>query len=114
MIDIVETVYRGASKGRGLVVAPKGKSDRVGPTTVETYCHDFAALLGEQTTRHDTSIRAALWMVSVVVDQHRLELCICIRRACTVMSKKFRYLRGSTRRLCDLQINVARIASRRI
>lgn len=24
MIDIVETVYRGASKGRGLVVAPKG------------------------------------------------------------------------------------------
>lgn len=25
MIDIVETVYRGASKGRGLVVSPKGK-----------------------------------------------------------------------------------------
>lgn len=25
MIDIIETVYRGASKGRGLVVAPKGK-----------------------------------------------------------------------------------------
>ena len=24
MIDIVETVFRGASKGRGLVVAPKG------------------------------------------------------------------------------------------
>lgn len=24
MIDIIETVYRGASKGRGLVVAPKG------------------------------------------------------------------------------------------
>lgn len=26
MIDIIETVYRGASKGRGLVVAPKGTS----------------------------------------------------------------------------------------
>ena len=24
MIDVIETVYRGASKGRGLVVAPKG------------------------------------------------------------------------------------------
>ncbi|KAG7530772.1 hypothetical protein FFLO_04814 [Filobasidium floriforme] len=28
MIDIVETVYRGASKGRGLVVAPKDYSTR--------------------------------------------------------------------------------------
>lgn len=26
LIDIIETVYRGASKGRGLVVSPKGKS----------------------------------------------------------------------------------------
>lgn len=26
MIDIIETVYRGASKGRGLVVSPKGNS----------------------------------------------------------------------------------------
>lgn len=26
MIDIIETVYRGASKGRGLVVSPKGAS----------------------------------------------------------------------------------------
>lgn len=26
LIDIVEVVYRGASKGRGLVVSPKGKS----------------------------------------------------------------------------------------
>ncbi len=24
MIDIIETVYRGAAKGRGLVVSPKG------------------------------------------------------------------------------------------
>jgi hypothetical protein len=28
MIDIIETVYRGASKGRGLVVAPKGELQR--------------------------------------------------------------------------------------
>ncbi|GHJ83814.1 hypothetical protein NliqN6_0216 [Naganishia liquefaciens] len=28
MIDIIETVYRGASKGRGLVVAPKDYSTR--------------------------------------------------------------------------------------
>lgn len=26
LIDIVEVVYRGASKGRGLVISPKGKS----------------------------------------------------------------------------------------
>ena len=24
MIDIIETVFRGASKGRGLVISPKG------------------------------------------------------------------------------------------
>ncbi|KNZ75074.1 Thioredoxin-like protein 4A [Termitomyces sp. J132] len=28
MIDIIETVYRGASKGRGLVVSPKDYSTR--------------------------------------------------------------------------------------
>ena len=28
-IDIVETVYRGARKGRGLVVSPKGEEGRV-------------------------------------------------------------------------------------
>lgn len=26
LIDIIETIYRGAKKGRGLVVSPKGKS----------------------------------------------------------------------------------------
>jgi len=26
LIDIIETVYRGAAKGRGLVVSPKGNS----------------------------------------------------------------------------------------
>lgn len=28
LIDIIETVYRGASKGRGLVVSPKDYSTR--------------------------------------------------------------------------------------
>lgn len=28
MIDIIETVYRGASKGRGLVISPKDYSTR--------------------------------------------------------------------------------------
>lgn len=31
MIDIIETVYRGASKGRGLVVAPKGEENLSAP-----------------------------------------------------------------------------------
>lgn len=26
LIDIIETIYKGAKKGRGLVVSPKGKS----------------------------------------------------------------------------------------
>jgi len=30
LIDIIETIYRGAKKGRGLVVSPKGKPRRVG------------------------------------------------------------------------------------
>ncbi len=29
LIDIIETIYRGAKKGRGLVVSPKGKWFRV-------------------------------------------------------------------------------------
>jgi hypothetical protein len=31
LIDIIETVYRGASKGRGLVVSPKGEYPLSGP-----------------------------------------------------------------------------------
>ena len=27
LIDIIETIYKGAKKGRGLVVSPKGTSD---------------------------------------------------------------------------------------
>ena len=28
LIDIIETIYRGAKKGRGLVVSPKGKNSQ--------------------------------------------------------------------------------------
>jgi U5 snRNP protein, DIM1 family len=30
LIDIIETIYKGAKKGRGLVVSPKGMSIRLG------------------------------------------------------------------------------------
>jgi U5 snRNP protein, DIM1 family len=29
LIDIIETIYRGAKKGRGLVVSPKGRFSRL-------------------------------------------------------------------------------------
>lgn len=40
-IDIVETVYRGARKGRGLVVSPKGERDRSGdgPSNAALPCY---------------------------------------------------------------------------
>jgi hypothetical protein len=37
-IDIVETVYRGARKGRGLVVSPKGKKTNL----LENHAFQFA------------------------------------------------------------------------
>ena len=37
LIDIIETVYRGASKGRGLVVSPKG--------TILLLCPPFVKLI---------------------------------------------------------------------
>jgi hypothetical protein len=36
LIDIVETIYRGASKGRGLVVSPKGEFSHLSPTNFST------------------------------------------------------------------------------
>ena len=43
LIDIIETVYRGASKGRGLVVSPKGTVLLVCPPFVKLI--DFKRLL---------------------------------------------------------------------
>ena len=50
LIDIIETVYRGASKGRGLVVSPKGMSSLgVCPT-----CCTLMSI--KKTTLHATGI----------------------------------------------------------
>jgi DIM1 family U5 snRNP protein len=38
MIDIIETVYRGAKKGRGLVVSPKGMFLFYSSSLLETWC----------------------------------------------------------------------------
>ena len=50
LIDIVETVYRGASKGRGLVVSPKGRLD---VTFNSTYRNSSFC----QIIQHDTDIK---------------------------------------------------------
>jgi Mitosis protein DIM1 len=42
LIDIIETIYRGAKKGRGLVVSPKGKFVQV---RIENNNADFIRLL---------------------------------------------------------------------
>src|ERR1700716_3435523 len=42
LIDIIETIYRGAKKGRGLVVSPKGEFIQTFP---EHYDADFIRLL---------------------------------------------------------------------
>ena len=49
LIDIIETVYRGASKGRGLVVSPKG-------TSLICPAHSSADL-SQQTIRHATGTK---------------------------------------------------------
>lgn len=53
MIDIIETVYRGASKGRGLVVSPKGAFPRC------SRCRVPADPAPSQTTRLATSTERA-------------------------------------------------------
>jgi hypothetical protein len=38
LIDIIETIYRGAKKGRGLVVSPKGRFPQVPPERRNANC----------------------------------------------------------------------------
>jgi hypothetical protein len=54
LIDIIETVYRGASKGRGLVVSPKGAIRLVWPDSLR------GADRFQQTTRHATGTKDAI------------------------------------------------------
>ena len=43
LIDIIETIYRGAKKGRGLVVSPKGMSaSSTGPRAELTCDSDYS------------------------------------------------------------------------
>lgn len=49
MIDIIETIYRGAKKGRGLVVSPKGK--------LFSLLNSSIMLISCQITRPDTAIK---------------------------------------------------------
>lgn len=48
LIDIIETIYRGAKKGRGLVVSPKGR----GPVFTLDYGAVANWLLADYSTRH--------------------------------------------------------------
>ncbi|KAG8941557.1 U4/U6-U5 snRNP complex subunit dib1 [Tulasnella sp. 408] len=41
LIDIIETVYRGASKGRGLVVSPKGGLSSIGPQLLSHHLYQI-------------------------------------------------------------------------
>jgi len=57
LIDIIETIYRGAKKGRGLVVSPKDTDTRQMPRRLQI---DLSSML----TMHGTDGRAfigALW-----------------------------------------------------
>lgn len=55
LVDIIETIYKGAKKGRGLVVSPKGKSEyyvsRVNVLIVHRLLHAIQ-ILGEDLTRY--------------------------------------------------------------
>ena len=54
LIDIIETIYRGAKKGRGLVISPKGKSHSYNQSS------SFIDLSSEQTTLQDIGISMVL------------------------------------------------------
>ncbi|KAG0147046.1 hypothetical protein CROQUDRAFT_76982 [Cronartium quercuum f. sp. fusiforme G11] len=64
LIDIVETIYRGASKGRGLVVSPKDYSTRYKyckwNRVLDLFCSKFALFLGrlDYLTHHESLLCA--------------------------------------------------------
>ena len=51
LIDIIETIYRGAKKGRGLVVSPKGGSFPF-PSDFESWVLLLSRLTADYSTRH--------------------------------------------------------------
>jgi hypothetical protein len=78
LIDIIETVYRGASKGRGLVVSPKGQSFIAylfdSPTSLVFFDRLLYALQVLDVLR---------WPLSCVIDSHRP--CV-ITNVCTTVN----------------------------
>ena len=50
LIDIIETIYRGAKKGRGLVVSPKGELDSF--LGVERKANSLQITLQDTDTKH--------------------------------------------------------------
>jgi hypothetical protein len=66
LIDIIETIYRGAKKGRGLVVSPKGESTLCG--------RDSTELTVIQITRPDIATRSRRLLISgIAYTQYLLE-----------------------------------------
>lgn len=72
MIDIIETVYRGASKGRGLVVSPRGEwkwnasARRRGTLThTDAHCAIFRLLDAAQVLEKNRTIPESLFSVSL-------------------------------------------------
>ncbi|KAI3487055.1 hypothetical protein L1887_49091 [Cichorium endivia] len=72
LIDIVEVVYRGASKGRGLVISPKGRfeSHHTHERNCNTKADNHVAAM-EQTTRRDNNTRSS---TQAQVQEHWLGL----------------------------------------
>lgn len=58
LIDIIETIYRGAKKGRGLVVSPKGMYSWF-PFLVLSLQHEMGGLMRENRLLYQTSLLAA-------------------------------------------------------
>ena len=68
LIDIVEVVYRGASKGRGLVISPKGKSHRF-------YSHQRRQMKEEGRTWTDTRIAVSFFVKHRLLDKATILAC---------------------------------------
>lgn len=78
LIDIIETVYRGASKGRGLVVSPKGQS------LIAYLLNSPTSLLFFDRLLHALQVLDALrWPLSCVIDSHHP--CV-ITNVCTTVN----------------------------
>jgi hypothetical protein len=65
LIDIIETIYKGAKKGRGLVVSPKGKITR--HETKMSFANSWNRLLDQIPILSSRSLERIPWRQSVCV-----------------------------------------------